>query len=200
MQAFEELIARHERKAYNLAYRLMGNQADAADTLQNSLVRTFTHLHSFQGNSTFWSWLCRIVTNACLDELRRRRRTNHASLDQTLELEDGAHTRQIAAEAAGPEELLERRETQAAVQAAINQLAPELRAVLVLRDLQGYRYHEIEVITGWSLGMVKSRLNRARQALKSKLLQTGINAAPNDHRGPGIRPFHRSAAGRTATG
>jgi RNA polymerase sigma-70 factor, ECF subfamily len=164
--ALAELITRYERKTYNLAYRLMGNHADASDAAQEALVRVYTRLHNFRGDSAFSTWLFRVVTNTCLDELRRRGRLRHASLDNPLPAEEGALPRQTTDEGDGPTERAERREVQAAVRRAINRLPDEYRVVVVMRDLHDLSYHEIAAVLGTSLGTIKSRLHRARQALR----------------------------------
>jgi RNA polymerase sigma-70 factor, ECF subfamily len=161
-----EIISRYERKTYNLAYRLMGNHADASDAAQEALVRIYTRLQYFRGDSAFSTWLFRVATNTCLDELRRRGRLRHASLDTPLPTDEGCLPRQTTAEADSPIERAEQREVQAAVRRAIHRLPEDYRAVVVLRDLHDYSYHEIAVLLGTSLGTVKSRLHRARQALR----------------------------------
>ncbi|HWI65621.1 MAG TPA: sigma-70 family RNA polymerase sigma factor [Symbiobacteriaceae bacterium] len=164
--ALSELITRYERKTYNLAFRLMGNHADASDAAQEALVRVYTRLHNFRGDSAFSTWLFRVATNTCLDELRRRGRLRYASLDTPLTTDDGALPRQPLDEGDSPTERAERREIQAAVQRAINRLPDEYRVVVVMRDLHDYSYHEIAALLGTSLGTIKSRLHRARQALR----------------------------------
>jgi RNA polymerase sigma-70 factor, ECF subfamily len=165
-KALCELIGRYERKTYNLAYRLMGNHADASDAAQEALVRVYTRLHCFRGDSAFSTWLFRVVTNTCLDELRRRGRLRHASLDTPLPTEEGELPRQAVNEFDSPTERAEAREVQAAVQRAINRLPEDYRVVVIMRDIQDHSYHEIAAMLGTSLGTVKSRLHRARQALR----------------------------------
>lgn len=164
--SLSELIYRYERKTYNLAYRLMGNHADASDAAQEALVRVCMRLQNFRGDSAFSTWLFRVVTNTCLDELRRRGRLRHASLDDVMPIEEGVVPRQAPDEAESPVEYAERHEVQAAVQRAINRLPDEYRVVVILRDLQGLSYHEIAAMLGTTLGTIKSRLHRARQALR----------------------------------
>lgn len=171
MSAFELLVDRYERRVYNLAYRLMGNHEDASDTAQEAFIRVFQSLPEFRGDASFSTWLTKITTNLCLDELRRRKRQQaQTSLDEPYETEDGEVGRQVAAEGDGPERSLERKELQLVVQQGIQSLSEEYRSVVVLRDMQGLSYVEIADITGLSLGTVKSRLNRARQQLKEKLV------------------------------
>jgi len=167
-----ELIARYERRTYNLAYRLMGNHADASDAAQEALVRICVRLHNFRGDSAFSTWLFRVVTNTCLDELRRRGRLRHASLDEALPLEEGTVPRQATDSGEGPVEYAERQEVQAAVKRAINRLPDEYRVVVILRDLEGLTYQEIASSLHTTLGTIKSRLHRARQALRTIIADT----------------------------
>lgn len=168
-QAFDELVTRYERRVYSLAFRMTGNVEDANDLAQEAFVRVFTALPGFKGESSFSTWLYRIVTNVCLDELRRRGRQAVVSIDQPVLREDGALVRQTADPNGGPLDRLERTEVRQAVQLGISMLQPDHRAVLILRDLQGLSYEEIAVALGCSLGTVKSRLNRSRLALRDRL-------------------------------
>lgn len=170
--ALSELIARYERKAYHLSFRLMGNHADASDAAQEALVRVYTRLHNFRGESAFSTWLFRVVTNTCLDELRRRGRIRFASLDDPLLNEEGSVPRQTVQEGEGPVDVAERHELQWMVREAIHRLPDDYRTVVVLRDLQDLSYHEIAEALGTSVGTIKSRLHRARLALRSILRST----------------------------
>lgn len=170
--ALGELIGRYEQRTYNLAYRLMGNHADACDAAQEALVRVCVRLHNFRGDSQFSTWLYRVVTNTCLDELRRRGRTRCTSLDEALPLDEGSVPRQAADDADGPVEYAERHEVQAAVQRAIMRLPYDYRVVVILRDLYDLSYQEIATALGTTLGTIKSRLHRARQALRGIIEDT----------------------------
>ncbi len=167
-----ELINRYERKAYNLAFRLTGNHADASDAAQEALVRVYTRIQNFRGDSAFSTWLFRVVTNTCLDELRRRGRLRCSSLDDPMPAEEGAVPRQTIDDGDSPTDVAERREVQAVVQGAIKKLPEDYQVVIVLRDLQDHSYHEIADMLGTSVGTVKSRLHRARQALRTILRAT----------------------------
>jgi RNA polymerase sigma-70 factor (ECF subfamily) len=168
VQAFEQLISQYEKKVFNTAYRLTGNYEDAADVAQEAFLRAYSSIPEFRGDSSFATWLFRIVHNACLDELRKRKRQRASSLDETVAGEDGEMDRQLAVADAsdGPEQALERVEVQRTVQESISALDEEYRIVVVMRDIQGYSYNEIAAALGINLGTVKSRLNRARNALK----------------------------------
>lgn len=170
VEAFEQLISHHEKTVYNIAYRLTGNHEDASDIAQEAFIRAYSSLADFRGDSSFATWLYRIVNNACLDELRRRKRQKVTYLDQAVEMDDGEVSRQIADTADGPEQALERVELQRAVQESILELDEEYRVVLVMRELQGYSYNEIAEALDLNLGTVKSRLSRARGALKEKFM------------------------------
>lgn len=170
--SLSELITRYERKTYNLAYRLMGNHADASDAAQEALVRVCMRLQNFRGDSAFSTWLFRVVTNTCLDELRRRSRLRHASLDDLLPVDEGVVSRQAPDEGESPVEYAERHEVQAAVQRAINRLPDEYRVVVIMRDLKGLSYQEIAAMLDTTLGTIKSRLHRARQALRAIIAST----------------------------
>lgn len=168
VEAFEQLISQHQKTVYNIAYRLTGNHEDASDVAQEAFIRAYSSLAEFRGDSSFATWLYRIVNNACLDELRKRKRQRVTYIDESVTMDDGEMSRQLADTADGPEQALERVEIQRAVQDSIKSLDDEYRVVLVMRDIQGYSYNEIADALGINLGTVKSRLNRARHALKEK--------------------------------
>ncbi len=170
LNAFDELVRLYEKKVYNLAYRMSGNHEDASDLSQEAFLRVFQSIKDFRGQSSFSTWLYRVVSNVCLDELRQRGRRPTISLDEPVPGDKGeVMQRQFADPAPAPDELAERREVREVVQAGIEELSEEYRLVIVLRDIQGLSYQEIAEALDCSLGTVKSRLNRARLALKEKL-------------------------------
>jgi RNA polymerase sigma-70 factor (ECF subfamily) len=170
LQAFEELVCRYERKIYSVAYRLMGSYDDANDLAQEAFLKAFLAINSFRGDSSFSTWLCRIVTNLCRDELRKRYRISVESLDQKICLGDVEIKKQIPSSEPGPEEIYEKHELQQELQDLLTSLSPEFRLAVVLRDLQGFTYQEIAEQMECSVGTVKSRISRARSFLKEKLL------------------------------
>ncbi|MCR4397702.1 MAG: sigma-70 family RNA polymerase sigma factor [Firmicutes bacterium] len=169
VEAFEQLVLAYEKMVYNLAFRMMGNHEDASDVAQEAFLRAFASLRRFRGDSSFSTWISRIVSNICLDELRRRHRRRVTSIDEPVETGDGEMSRQTRDPAPGPEDLVERMELRADIQEGIQRLHEDHRVMIVLRDIQGLSYEEISEILGLSLGTVKSRLNRARHALRQKL-------------------------------
>jgi len=159
-KAFNELIERYQNRVYNTAYRIMGNHEDALDLAQESFIRIYKNLKNFKGRSSFSTWLFRITTNLCLDELRKRKRKP--------ELQE-ENFQNIYKEEDNPERISLSRELNQLIQEKIDLLAPEQKIVFTLREFQGLSYQEIADITGISIGTVKSRLSRARQNLREDL-------------------------------
>jgi RNA polymerase sigma-70 factor (ECF subfamily) len=172
IDAFNTLVITYQHQVYNVAYRIMGDEAAAADATQEAFISAYKHMGSFRGES-FKSWIYRIVTNACYDELRRRKRKPTTSLEALVDESDTEIEYDVPDGQAGPEERMERREMAEVIQAGIQTLPEDQRAALVLSDVQGMSYEEIAAITGANLGTVKSRLSRARAKLRDYLLSTG---------------------------
>ena len=172
LDAFNTLVVAYQHQVYNLAYRIMGDEASAADVTQEAFISAYKHMASFRGDS-FKSWIYRIVTNACYDELRRRKRRPATSLERLVDDSDTEIEYDVPDEAAGPEERAEQRELAGTIQAGIATLPADQRVTLVLSDVQGMSYEEIAAMTGTNLGTVKSRLSRARARLRDYLLTHG---------------------------
>lgn len=168
--AFELLIEAYQKKIFNLAFRMVGNYDDAGDLAQEALIRIFKSIAGFKGQSTFSTWIYRITTNVCLDEIRKRKNRKVLSLDEEIHAEDGEMQRQIMSDDPLPDEIVEREELQRIVGDAIGNLPEEQRLVITLRDIQGLSYEEISEVLDCPSGTVKSRINRARLALKNSLL------------------------------
>lgn len=168
IEAFEQLVHSHEKRAYNIALRIMCNEEDAKDMTQEALLRVFRSIGSFKEQSAFSTWLYRIVTNVCLDEIRKRKNDKAIASDNIVDLSSREMTNGTAAEEI-PERAYERLEQRQIIGEAIKELNEEYRSVIVLRDIQGFSYEEISMILDCSSGTVKSRINRARNILKDKL-------------------------------
>ncbi len=168
-QAFTGLVRAYQERMYRLAYRLLGDPESAADATQDALLSAFRNIALFRGGS-LKAWLMRIVTNGCYDRLRKRKREPSFSLD--LMTENGADSAWLIPSGTleSPEERAERRELNEVVQRGINRLPFEQRATLVMADIEGYTYQDIALITQANIGTVKSRLARARAALRDFLL------------------------------
>lgn len=169
-EAFNELIRRFEKQVYNLAYRLTGNHDDAEDVASEAFVRAYSAIRRFRGASAISTWLYRIVTNVYLDERKRRTAHPQSSLEEYLDVPDGQVKRQIEDSSPGPEQIAELAERSSVLQAAINSLPDFQKTMIVLFHIQELPYEEIAQILNMPVGTVKSRLNRARRALRDKLL------------------------------
>lgn len=167
--AMDQLLQGHFRSAYNLAFRLTGNYDDAQDVLAEAFLRVYNALPRFRGDAHFSTWLYRIVMNVFLDERKKQRLRRHESLEAMIQLADSQVERQIEDESPGPMETLERGEEAEIVQRAVLTLPESQRLMIALYHFQNQTYEEIAAITSLPIGTVKSRLNRARLALRGKL-------------------------------
>ena len=170
--AFEPLVEENQTRVYHLALRLMGNEADAADAAQEAMIRAYTSLSSFRGESRFSVWLYRLANNVCLDMLRRQKRQNSVPL-QTADGDGEETDSDIPDETWSPERILEKAEDVRAVREAIAALPEDLRRILTLREIGALSYEELAAELGLELGTVRSRLNRARKKLLTLLTESG---------------------------
>ena len=161
----------YQQQVYNLAYRIMGDPASAADATQEAFISAYQNMVRFRGGS-FKSYLLRIVSNGCYDELRRRKRRPATSFEDFGDVDEEANPALINGHEK-PEEYAERQEIAQVIQAGIETLPPDQRITLALSDVQGLSYQEIAEMTGASLGTVKSRLSRARGKLRDYLRSQG---------------------------
>ncbi len=169
LSAFNELVKKYEKQVYNFAYRLTGNYDDANDIGQEAFLRVYNAIGSFRGDASFTTWLFRITTNVFLDERKRARAHPHTSLDEYVALDESSVSRQIEDTAPTPDVITEARERAQILEDAIRTLPEYQRAVVTLYHTQQKSYEEIAEIMDQPIGTVKSRLNRARLALKEKL-------------------------------
>ena len=172
--AFKQLVSLHKGRVYNLCFRMLSNTAEAEDIAQDAFVRAFLAIESFRGDSQLSTWLYRIAMNLCKNRIKyhaRRHKNAHASLD---DLYGGQH--QPAPHSSGrtplgepaprPDQAFEGVRAETRVHRALAAVDSEFRELLVLRDINGLTYDEIRQVTGLPEGTVKSRLHRARGALK----------------------------------
>jgi RNA polymerase sigma-70 factor (ECF subfamily) len=178
LAAFNQLVMAYQGTAFNVAYRVIGNSETAADACQEAFLKAYQAIKQYRGGS-FKSWLMRIVTNACYDQLRYKSRRPATSLEEmTEETED--HHEKLVSDAERPEELALRSELGELIQVGLSRLPEDQRLVLVLSDIQGFSYQEIAEVVGQPLGTVKSRLSRGRQRLRDYLLEQEL--LPNQYR------------------
>lgn len=162
--AFEELMKAHEGRMYAVALRMCGNREDALDCTQEAMLRIYRAMGGFKGQSSFATWVYRITMNTCLDELRRRKVRTSSSLDALLDSgwapsdEDDTPEKHTLAS--------EQRRT---LEKAIAGLPEDMRAAIVLRDVQGFSYDEIAKMLEANVGTIKSRISRGREKLRDVL-------------------------------
>ena len=167
--AFNDLVRKYEKQVYNFAYRLTGNYDDANDVAQDAFLRVFNAIGTFRGDSSFSTWLFRITTNVFLDERKKAKAHPQTSLDEYMELGESSVARQIEDPSPTPEAVLEESERAQILLKAVSDLPEYQRAMVTLYHTQQKSYEEIAEIMDLPIGTVKSRLNRARLALKEKL-------------------------------
>ena len=168
MAAFEELVARHRDKIFARAFSMMRNEDDATDLSQEAWVKGWQRLVQFQGDSSFATWMTRIVINLCLDQLRKQKRIRSESIDEMNE-ETGGVERQMPVINPNPTEGLERHELRQRIDKALGQLSHEHRTVLVLHEFEELEYKLIAKKMGCSIGTVMSRLFYARRKMAALL-------------------------------
>ena len=164
MAAFEELVARHRDKIYARAYSMMKNEEEAIDLSQEAWVKGWQRLKQFQGDSSFVTWMTRIVINLCLDQLRKQKRHRSESIEM-MEEESGGVERQMPIIVVNPTERLERSELRQRIDKALAQLSVEHRTVLILHEFEELEYKEIAKRMQCSIGTVMSRLFYARRKM-----------------------------------
>ena len=169
-RAFEDLARREERALYRHAARIVGPGPDAEDVVQDALFSAWKSIRSFEGTS-FRAWLFRIVTNRALDRVRAKKR--HAELP--LEPSEGEDVQWAEPADNAPElsDLASAREALVVVEEALRLVPEEQRAALLLRDVEGFAYEEIAMMTNAEIGTVKSRIHRARLAVRNTLVRRG---------------------------
>jgi RNA polymerase sigma-70 factor (ECF subfamily) len=176
LTAFEELVSRHERQIYSLAFRILQNTHDAEDVTQQAFTSAIEHLAGFRGEASFATWLNRIATFAALKVIRKRKGLNTVSLEEATEPREDydtiPHPEYIADWKQSPEQLVERNETRRLLDEALTRLDEKHRLVFVLRDVEGLSVKEAAAALGLTEANVKMRLLRARLQLREHLTRT----------------------------
>ena len=178
VNAFEDIVREYEKNVYNIALRMTGDREDALDVSQEAFLKAYHALGNFRGESKFSVWLYRIVSNACLDFLRERKRRAEVSLSVGDDEDESAEV-EIRDDSLSPETLLERKLTREAVQRGLLSLPEDQRKILLLREIQGFSYEEIGRILNLESGTVKSRIFRARRKLCEFLAEDGNISLPS---------------------
>src|SRR5215831_2083512 len=170
--AYDELVRMYSTSIFHVAYRMLGDSAEASDVVQEIFLKVFRNIGGFKGEAALKTWIFRIAFSEILNRLRwwkRRHRFATVSLD---EQPNGVPTSETVPDAGPtPEEVLQCKEREGAIQQALGKLSHEHRSIIVLRDIEGFSYNEIADVLGISIGTVKSRLARARADLKKSLMR-----------------------------
>lgn len=165
-EAFGQLVERYQDRLFNTLTRVLGSAEDAQDAAQDAFVQAFQKLNTFQGNAAFYSWLFRIALNSAISQKRKTRRVT-ASVDAARERTGSEPV--DSNPSAQPEHPAEVAERCALLQSALAQLGEEFRTVLVLKEMEGFKYDEIAELVGCPIGTVRSRIHRARTELRQIL-------------------------------
>lgn len=172
LDAFEQLVQKHQKKMFNIAFRIAEDYDDASEIVQDTFVAAFRSITKFRGDSRFTTWLTTITINQArnrLKQVRSRRLHEVNSLDCPIETGEGPIMADPPSQAASVLDQLEQRDLRKKVQECIAALEPDFREVIVLRDLQEFSYDEISTMLSVAAGTVKSRLFRGREAVKECL-------------------------------
>ena len=168
-EAFAELVGRYQNKIYRLARNITQSNEDAEDILQETFLKAYSHLDGFQRNSKFYTWIVRIAVNESLMKLRKRKSDRTVPLDEPLDTGEESVAREIAVWEDNPEQRYSREEMQEILDEAVESLKPDFRTVFTLRDIEELSTEETAEALDISIPAVKSRLLRARLALREKL-------------------------------
>jgi RNA polymerase sigma-70 factor, ECF subfamily len=169
INAFEQLIEGVQKKVFNIIFKMVGNYEDASELSQEVFIKIYKSIKNFKEESTLSTWIYKIATNVCLDELRKRKGKHVISIDEEIKVGDSEIRREIVDGRPTPEAAAEKNEIRRAVSEAIKSLSDEHRIAIVLRDIKGLSYDEMSKILKCPEGTVKSRINRARAALREIL-------------------------------
>lgn len=163
-EAFEELLVKYESKIYNTCFYMLKNKDDAMDAAQEVCIKIYKSINRFKGESKFSTWVYRITYNTCIDYLKKRK--DEISYDDVISIEIHSENR--------VDNIIESKELKLELKRCILNLSNDFRTIIMLRDINGLSYQEIAQILNIEVGTVKSRISRAREALKKELIKNGI--------------------------
>jgi RNA polymerase sigma-70 factor (ECF subfamily) len=190
-RAFERLVAKYQRRAFAVAMGYLKNPEDAMDAAQDAFVKVFRNIQGFKGDSSFYTWLYRIVVNVCIDHIRKHRKARNVEYDETFRRRDEAHVDPLSGNTRPmhPGAAAESKQLHGVLAEALEQLSENHRTIIVLREVEGLSYEEIAEIMECHLGTVMSRLHHARKNLQTAL-KPYLDATGNpmgDRAGVGVR-------------
>lgn len=163
-KSYEKLITAYEGKIYNMCCYMLKNKEDAMDASQEVCIKIFKYIKKFKGDSKLSTWIYRITYNTCIDFIKKSR--NDVSIDDVIALDSHKDS--------SVENIIESREMKLEIKRCIKKLSEDFKAIIILRDIEGLTYNEISEILNIEVGTVKSRLNRAREALRNELIKSGV--------------------------
>jgi RNA polymerase sigma-70 factor, ECF subfamily len=172
--AYDELVRVYHASMFHVAYRMLGDSGDASDVVQEIFLKVFRNIDGFKGESALKTWIFRIAFSEILNKLRwwkRRFRHSTVSLDDDHSADGRSYSYQVSDSGPSPEQALECKEQEQAIQKALGKLSGDHRSIIILRDIEGFSYGEIADVLGISIGTVKSRVARARADLKKSLIR-----------------------------
>src|SRR5947207_3414243 len=168
--AYDELVRTYNASIFHVAYRMLGDTAEASDVVQEIFIKVFRNIGSFKGQAALKTWIFRIALSEILNRLRWWK-SRHRSSTVSLDDQPNGHEHYVPDSGPSPEEMLESKERDLAIQQALGKLSSEHRSIIVLRDIEGFSYTEIAEVLSISMGTVKSRLARGREDLKKYLIR-----------------------------
>jgi len=170
--AYDELVRVYNASIFHVAYRMLGDSGDASDVVQEIFLKVFRNINGFKGESSLKTWIFRIAFSEILNRLRWwKRRYRHATVSLDEDQNGNGHGYRLSDATPGPEQILQSKEQEQAIQQALKKLSSDHRSIIILRDIEGFSYGEIAEVLGVSIGTVKSRLARARADLKKSLMR-----------------------------
>ena len=171
MEAFEEIIKLYEKKICQTIYYMVKNESTVEDIAQEVFIKVYKNLSKFNEQSSLYTWIYRITMNACYDEIKKEKKVYH--LSNYVDSDDGEEEIEYEDENQNVDDIVERKLNKEILIKAIRTLNEEYRSLIVLRDIRGFSYWEISEMLNMKLGTVKSKISRAREALKKELIRMG---------------------------
>jgi RNA polymerase sigma-70 factor (ECF subfamily) len=168
--AYDELVRTYNASIFHVAFRMLGDNAEASDVVQEIFIKVFRNIGGFKGESALKTWIFRIAFSEILNRLRWWK-SRHRSSTVSLDVEPNGQEHYVADSGPTPDEILESKERELAIQQALGKLSSDHRSIIILRDIEGFSYSEIAEVLGVSIGTVKSRLARGREDLKRSLMR-----------------------------
>ncbi len=170
-EAFDQLVGRYRLRVFGMIYNMVHSEQDAWDLAQDSFLKAWKSIGRFRGQSSFYTWIYRIVMNVTIDWLRKKQvKGTGAEFDDAIELKEiDPASRTVPKATSLPHQQMQHQEIRARIDAAIAQLSPEHRAVILMKEMEDMQYHEIAEALGCSIGTVMSRLFYARKKLQNLL-------------------------------